>query len=113
MHELGILSSMLKTIDQIMIDESLTHIEKIVLQVGEISGIIPEFITECFPAATYKTKYEDTKLEMEVIPGVVRCKDCGKEFNGREFFLKCPECGGENLIPLSGREFIIKEIQGY
>ena len=112
MHELGLLSSMLKTIDQIMLDEKLTHIEKIVLQVGEISGIIPEFITECYPAAVYKTRYEDTKLEMEVIPGVVLCNKCGREFNGREFYLTCPGCGGEDLTPLSGREFIIKEIQG-
>ncbi|NCC68100.1 MAG: hydrogenase maturation nickel metallochaperone HypA [Clostridia bacterium] len=113
MHELGILSSMLKTLDQIMIDENLTHIEKVVLQVGEISGVIPEYIEECFPAATYKSKYEDLKLEMEVIPGIVSCKDCGKQFNGREFNLICPQCGSQNLIPVSGREFIIKEIHGY
>lgn len=112
MHELGILSSMLQTIDKIMIDEKLSRIEKIVLQVGEISGIVPEYITECYPAAVYKTKFEDTRLEMEVIPGIVSCRDCGREFNAREFDLRCPGCGGESLAPVSGREFIIKEIQG-
>ena len=113
MHELGILSSMLKTLDQIMIDEKLEHIEKIVLQVGEISGVVPHYIEECFPAATYKTKYEDLVLEMEVIPGIVRCNDCGEEFNAAECDLKCPKCGSQNLFPLSGREFVLKEIQGY
>ncbi|MBS7403653.1 MAG: hydrogenase maturation nickel metallochaperone HypA [Oscillospiraceae bacterium] len=113
MHELGILSSMLKTLDKIMVEEKLTHIETIVLQVGEISGIVPEFIEECFPAATYKTKYENMKLEMEVIPGIVRCNDCGEEFNARECDLKCPKCGKSNLFPLSGRDFMIKEIHGY
>ncbi len=115
MHELGILSSMLKTIDNIMVTENLSRIETIVLEVGEISGIIPEFITECFPAAIYKTKYEEmgTTMEMQVIPGIVRCNDCGEEFNGREFNLYCPKCHSENLMPLSGRDFIIKEIHGY
>lgn len=112
MHELGILSSMLKTLDQIMIDEQLTHIEKVVLQVGEISGVVPEYIRECFPAAIYKSRYEDLQLEMEVIPGIVRCLDCGEEFNARLCDLKCPKCGGTNLMPVSGRDFIIKEIQG-
>lgn len=113
MHELGILSSMLKTLDQIMLDEKLEHIEKIVLQVGEISGVIPGYIEECFPAAVYKTKYQDMRLEMEIVPGIVRCRDCGEEFNAAQCDLKCPKCGSENLIPLSGREFVLKEIQGY
>lgn len=112
MHELGILSSMLSTLDDIMVEEKLTKIEKIVLQVGEISGVVPSFIEECYPAAVYKTKYEDMKLEMEIIPGIVRCNACGEEFNAYQYDLKCPKCGSQNLTPLSGREFIIKEIVG-
>lgn len=112
MHELGILSSMLSTLDNIMVEEKLTRIEKVVLQVGEISGIVPQFIEECFPAAIYKTKYEDLKLEMEIIPGIARCNECGEEFNAYQHDLKCPKCGGQRLTPLSGREFMIKEIVG-
>jgi len=110
MHELGILSSMLKTLDQIMIDENLSSIEKVVLRVGEISGVVPAYIEECFPAAVYKTKYENMQLEMEVVPGIVRCNDCKKEFNAYLHDLKCPNCGSQDLFPLSGREFMIKEI---
>ena len=110
MHELGILSSMLKTLDQIMVDENLTHIEKIVLRVGEISGVVPAYIEECFPAAVYKTKYENMKLEMEVAPGIVRCNKCNEKFNAYQHDLKCPKCGSQDLFPLSGREFLIKEI---
>lgn len=113
MHELGILNSVLKTIEQTMQEENLSHIEKVVLQVGEISGVIPQYITECFPAAIYKTRFEDLKLEMEVVEGIVCCNDCGEEFNGYKYFLRCPKCSGENLTALSGREFIIKEIYGY
>ena len=113
MHELGILSSMMKTIEGIMKDEELTHIEAVVLQVGEISGVIPRYLEECWPAATYKSQFEDTKLELEVIPGIVRCNECGKVFNAMQFDLKCPDCKSESHFPLSGREFIIKEIRGY
>ncbi|MGM9527885.1 MAG: hydrogenase maturation nickel metallochaperone HypA [Oscillospiraceae bacterium] len=47
------------------------------------------------------------------MPGIVRCNDCGEEFNARECDLKCPKCGKSNLFPLSGRDFMIKEIHGY
>lgn len=113
MHELGVICSVLKTLEGIMEEEHLTHIEKIVLQVGELSGMIPSYVQECFPAATYKTKFEQLQMEMEVVEGIVLCNRCGEKFNGYRHNLKCPKCGAEDLTPLSGREFIIKEIHGY
>lgn len=110
MHEIGIVSAMLKTLRGIMKEENLTHIEKIVLEVGELSGVVPRYMEECFPAAVYKTEFEDMKLEMEVVPGIVRCKDCSTNFNAYECNLMCPKCSGQNLEALTGREFMIKEI---
>ena len=52
MHEVGIISSMLKTIEKVMEQENLNTVETIVLQVGELSGVVPHYMRECFPAAT-------------------------------------------------------------
>lgn len=112
MHELGIISAMLKTIQQIADEEQLTQIEKIVLQVGELSGIVPSYMEDCYPAAVYKTPFENTKLELEIVPGIVRCKDCGEEFNALSYDLSCPNCHSASLSALSGRELVIKEIVG-
>ena len=46
MHELSIISAMLKTIEAIMEKNHLTRIEKIVLQVGEFSGVVPHYMQE-------------------------------------------------------------------
>ena len=110
MHELGILSAIVKTVLDIMEKESLAEVEKIVLQVGELSGVIPHYVEECYPAAVYKTPLEKTKLEMEIVPGIVRCRACGEEFSAVLYDLKCPKCSSENLEALTGRELIIKEI---
>ena len=114
MHEVGIISAMLKTIEAVMEEEQLTKVEKIVLQVGELSGVLPHYMKECFPAAVYKTRFQDTKLVMEIVPGIARCNRCGKEFNGLRYDLTCPDCGNRtDFERLSGDELIIKEIQGY
>lgn len=114
MHELGILSSMITMLEDIMEKENLSHIEKIVLQVGEVSGIVPDYLEYCYPAAVYKTQFEDMKMEMEVIPGIVKCGYCGEEFNAVKNDLKCPNCKAvDNMTALTGKEFIIKEIQAY
>ena len=114
MHEVGIISAMLKTIEAVMEEEHLTKVEKIVLQVGELSGVLPHYMQECFPAAVYKTRFQDTKLELDIVPGIARCKRCGLEFNGLKYDLTCPACGNRHDFErLSGDELIIKEIQGY
>ena len=114
MHELSIISAMLKTIEAIMEKNHLTRIEKIVLQVGEFSGVFPHYMQECFPLAVKKTRFQDTKLELDIVPGIAWCNRCGLEFNGLKYGLICPKCGNRHdLKRLSGNELIIKEIQGY
>lgn len=114
MHEVGIISSMLHTVSGIMEQEQLTKVEKIVLEVGELSGVVPHYMEECYPAAVYKTKFQDTRMEMIVIPGIVRCDCCQAEFNGYQHDLTCPDCGNrEKLTRLSGDQLLIKEIHGY
>ena len=114
MHEVGIISAMLKTIEDVMEEEHLTKVETIVLQVGELSGVLPHYMKECFPAAVYKTRFQDTKLELDIVPGIARCNRCGREFNGLRYDLTCPGCKNrDDFTRLSGDELIIKEIRGY
>ena len=113
MHELGVIKGMLKSIEQVMLNENLSKVGKIVLTVGELSGVIPAYIEECYPAAVYKTQFEGTELELDLIPGLARCNICGAEFKISSMDLKCPNCGKEDSAILSGREFILKEIHAY
>ena len=114
MHEVGIISAMLKTIEKVMVQQKLTKVEKIVLQVGELSGVVPRYMQECFPVAVHKTRFQDTKLELDIVPGLLKCNACGLEFNGLKHDLTCPICGNRHdLERLSGDELLIKEIQAY
>lgn len=110
MHELGILSALVHTVEGIVQDEGLTEVEKIVIEVGELSGIVPRYIEQCYPAAVYKTFMEKTALELVVVPGIVNCRGCGQVFNAAENDLFCPGCGGQDLDILSGNDMIVREI---
>lgn len=113
MHEVGVISAILKTVENIMEQEELTTVDTVVLDVGQLSGVVPHYMEECWPAATYKSQFEQTKLEMNVIEGILKCNKCGKEFNGLKFNLTCPGCKNTiDFTPLSGRELMIKEIRG-
>lgn len=114
MHEIGIIKAVLKTIEGVMKAKHLTRVERIVLQVGELSGVVPRYMQACFSAAVSKTLFQDTKLELDIVPGIARCKCCGLEFNGLGADFTCPDCGNRHKIErISGFELMIKEIQGY
>ena len=110
MHELGILSALVHTVEGIVQDEGLTEVEKIVIEVGELSGIVPRYIEQCYPAAVYKTFMEKTALELVVVPGIVKCRGCGRVFNAEANNLLCPDCGGQDLEILGGNDMIVSEI---
>lgn len=112
MHELGVVIEVAKTVEKVAIENNLTEIERLVLQIGELSSMIPKYIESCYPVAVENTILENTKLDIEVIPANGMCKNCNKVFNLKENNSRCPHCDSRSWELLSGKEFIIKEIVG-
>lgn len=110
MHELGIVIEVIKVVENFAQKSGVTKIDTLVLQIGELSSVVPRYIKECYPVASDGTLLQDTKLEIEILPGNGICKQCNKVFNILENSKKCPKCGGTDWELLCGREFMIKEI---
>lgn len=110
MHELGIVIKVVKTVEDYANKNNVTKIETLVLQIGELSSVIPHYVQECFPIAVKDTLLADTQLEIEKLPAHGRCKSCGKVFNVIEHKSTCPACNSKAPEMISGNEFLIKEI---
>ena len=110
MHELSIVIDVVKKVETIAKDNGLTKVDTLVLQVGELSSMIPRYIEACYPAAVDGTLLQDTKLRIEIMPGNGMCKECNTVFNLLQNHNTCSKCGSKTWEILSGREFIIKEI---
>ncbi len=110
MHELGIVYEVIKVVDNFVKEYELKKVDKIILEIGQLSQAIPRFIEECYPAAVSETPYEETKLEIIVLPANAKCGDCDEIYNIIEHRKICPKCDGENYELISGEEFNIKEI---
>lgn len=113
MHELGVVINVIENVQEFAKKNGVTKIDTIVLQVGELSSMIPKFIKACYPVAVDGTSLEDTKLEIEILPGNARCKTCSEVFNLIENNGTCPKCQRKEFEILSGKEFMIKEIIAY
>lgn len=76
MHELGIMYKVVETVLGVAQRDSLSKIDTLVLQIGELSPVVPRYIRACYPAAVDGTMMENTKLEIEILKG--------REFNIKE-----------------------------
>ncbi len=112
MHELGIVFSIANQIEMLAVENNLTKVLSITLQVGEISTVVPDFLQKCYPAAVDKSELlHDTELKIEMVPANCICHECWETFSLLKNKNKCPECGSIDTEIVSGREFIIKEIE--
>jgi hydrogenase nickel incorporation protein HypA/HybF len=110
LHELGVVIEVVRTVEEFAKKNGVTKIDTLVLQIGELSSIIPQYVEACYPAAVDGTLLQETKLKIEILPGNAICKKCNKVFNLIENNKKCPNCGSEDWELLCGKEFMIKEI---
>lgn len=110
MHELGLVCQIVKTIDEVYESRGLSEVSRIVLDVGEMSDVVPVYIEEAWKSVAPTTKYPNAKMELNIIPAKAKCLSCGNEDFVKSFGLTCPKCDSESIKLVSGREFFIKEI---
>lgn len=110
MHELGVIINVVKKVEDFAAKNGVAKIDTLVLQIGELSPMIPRYVEACYPAAVDGTIMEETKLKIEILPANAICSNCKKVFNVILNKKQCPHCKSHECEIISGREFFIKEI---
>lgn len=112
MHELNVMLQVLGEVTNIAQENHLNHVTGIVLEIGELSSVLPHFLEEYFPLMIEdRPLFDDCKLIIERVEGIGECLQCGCRYNVVKANGRCPECGYEYKKILQGRDFVIKEIQ--
>lgn len=114
MHELGLLTSVVVAVENAaaQADSQVTRVEKVALEVGTMSGAIPEALYGSWPIARQDSICAEAELEVTSIPASVYCPRCARDVPIDEFFaLTCPECGMPTGNLTHGREFKIAWVQ--
>lgn len=112
MHELGVMFKVLDTVEGIAAAQGVDRVSAIVLDIGELSSVIPVFIKDYYPLMIEdRPLFEGCRLEIERTEGIAECVKCGEHYNVVENDGHCPCCNAFEKRVLQGTEFIIKEIQ--
>ena len=112
MHELGIVFHVIKRLEKLAEEQEISQIQSVTLEIGEVSGVVPEYLEDCWKWAVKKTEImQESELKIEPIEAVTICNDCKKTYRTVEFGKTCPHCRSGNTVLQAGNEMNIKQIE--
>jgi hydrogenase nickel incorporation protein HypA/HybF len=107
MHELGIATSILDCVEKEARRHPGQRITKVGVKIGELAGVDVDALQFGFECIVKETEWGHLKLEVESVPRVQRCTQCGNEFRMADFDPQCPRCGVFATECVSGEELDI------
>lgn len=93
-------------------ENNLKRIARVVLEIGQFSGVEPELLRHAFGVIKKGTILEQAEIEMQTPPLLLYCRICENEYLGEMDELRCPLCLKEEFNILKGREMVVKSIIG-
>lgn len=108
MHELSITRSMVAIVSERAQGLKVTRVR---LEVGRLSAVMPDAIRFCFDICVADTPLAGARLQIDEIPGLGLCTNCGAEVALECLVGRCPRCGTTSLRLLAGQELNIKDME--
>ena len=112
MHELGTIHYVIDTVEKLAVENGLTRIGSVTLEVGEVSGIMTDLFTDCWNY--FKVRHPvltDSTLIIESAPAITYCDNCKKTYETVKYGRTCPYCGSGETWLSTGNQCVIKEIE--
>ncbi len=108
MHELAIAESVVQIASR---HANGRRVTKVQLKVGHLRQVVPSALSFSFELVAHDTPVEGAQLEMEEVPAIGHCRDCGTESRLESFPLQCRRCEGFDLEVLGGEELYVEFLE--
>lgn len=108
MHELGITRNVVSIVSERAQGQKVL---RVTLEVGRLSGMLPEAIRFCFDVCSQGTPVQGALLEIIEIEGRGHCSACCAQPVMTVPLGRCPACHEPSLRMVAGTELKIKEME--
>ncbi len=110
-HELSIAMSLLDVVTEMLIRENAARASRVTVEVGELSGVVPEALQTAFITATQNSDLAGCTLIIRPVPVTVWCDRCQSERPAHATNdLACTACSQLSATVIRGKELDIVEI---
>ena len=107
MHELTITRNIVAIVEEAAQGR---RVKRVTLDVGQLSGVLPDAIQFCFNIVAKGTLLDGARLDINRIAGRARCRTCGRCYDTATLFETC-ECGSRASERLSGEELKVQDME--
>ncbi|MFI6846220.1 hydrogenase maturation nickel metallochaperone HypA [Kitasatospora sp. NBC_00085] len=112
MHEMSIAAAVVGQVEEAALAAGATTVRSVLLQVGQLAGVVPDSLDFCFGLACEGTVLAGCELVVEPVAARARCVPCTDEWLvGMPPELCCPVCGTATAELLAGRELQIVSVR--
>ena len=108
MHELSIAESVVRIASR---QANGRRVTKVWMKVGHLRQVVPSALSFSFDLVAEGTLVEGAELEMEEVPVIGKCRECGAESQLDSFPLQCEACGKFDLEILRGEELLVESLE--
>jgi len=108
MHELSIASAIVATAER---HAGGSPVAVVRVRVGRLRQVVPDSLQFCFGMVARDSVCAGARLELEVVPAVLRCAACEHEWELEEPPFWCPECAGSEVAAVRGEELEVESIE--
>ncbi len=104
MHELGIVFHIIRTVEDVAKENHVARIQRVTLQLGEVSGVVESYLQDCWKWAAAKSEIlPGAAVTGEQIPAITLCEDCGQQYPHRAPWPHLPPLPKPPYPPAAGQ----------
>jgi hydrogenase nickel incorporation protein HypA/HybF len=107
LHELSLTQNLIEIAEEHARRENATVITSVTIEIGALSGVMPEAVEFAFEACTKDTLADGATLEIRRIPALGRCQQCSQECAMESLLDGCSACDSYALDILKGQEMAL------
>jgi hydrogenase nickel incorporation protein HypA/HybF len=110
-HELSICQALLSQVTAIAREQGAQAIERIVVEVGPLSGVDGALLARAFEVARIGSCAAEAALSIDTPPVTVSCLSCGAQSHAAPNRLLCDTCGGYRTRIIAGDELNLRRVE--
>ena len=111
MHELAITESILEIALRHARAQNAQRITDLYLVMWKWSSVVDDSIQFYWDTISDGTIAKGASLHFKRVPVILKCLDCGEEYEPKREELVCPKCGSAHIKVKSGDEFHLESIE--
>jgi hydrogenase nickel incorporation protein HypA/HybF len=111
MHELSIAQNIIEIVKDHAEKNHASRVIEVDLDIGTISGVIPETLEFAMDIAVKNTIMEGAIIKMNIFQAKAKCLSCEKDFEMDDIYTMCPNCGSMQYNIIQGKELKVRSIR--